>query len=196
MKYIYLSLGRHCCLWCTATYADIQLPLVERGRCGERTLETLKKDYQEFVEKCGGNISRAKEFHNVIQPYILDIPLDKVQYISISPSNNYAHLCIFRSVFQGSTWHWGYYDRLWDLLEGASNCLDLLLAKYCSGGGMENSFEEYVCALKKKEQLERDLTTACRAKSHCHWPTSHPVVLKLFKSFSWSGVEGPWGGFI
>ncbi len=70
MKYIYLSLGRHCCLWCTATYADIQLPLVERGRC--RTLETLKKkkDYQEFVEKGGGNISRAKEFHNVIQPYI------------------------------------------------------------------------------------------------------------------------------
>ncbi len=61
----------------------------------------------------------------------------------------------------------GIYDRLWDLLEGASNGLDLLLAKYCSGGGMENSFEEYV---GEEEGTVGARPHHCRAKSHCQLP--------------------------
>jgi len=54
----------------------------------------------------------------------------------------------------------GIYDRLWELLEGACTQLDLLLAEHSSVGGTDNSFQEYVAALKKKEQLEQKLKVA------------------------------------
>lgn len=54
----------------------------------------------------------------------------------------------------------GIYDRLWELLEGSCTELDLLLAEHTSLGGKENSFGEYVGALKKREQLSLSLSAA------------------------------------
>lgn len=51
----------------------------------------------------------------------------------------------------------GIYDRLWELLEGGCTELDLLLAKYTTVGGLGNTFDQYVVALKKREQLEATL---------------------------------------
>ena len=54
----------------------------------------------------------------------------------------------------------GIYDRLWQLLQGACNSLDLLLAKYSCVGTDNSSFQEYIVALRKREKLEHDLATA------------------------------------
>lgn len=54
----------------------------------------------------------------------------------------------------------GIYDRLWELLEGACTGLDLLLAKHVSVGGLGSSYDEYVAALKKREELSVSLTAA------------------------------------
>lgn len=53
----------------------------------------------------------------------------------------------------------GIYDRLWGLLEGACTKLDLLLAEYASEGVLGNTYEKYVAALKKREQLKAKHTT-------------------------------------
>lgn len=53
----------------------------------------------------------------------------------------------------------GIYDRLWELLEAACTQLDLLLAKHSSVGGLENSYDKYVAALKEKERLYAALAT-------------------------------------
>lgn len=54
----------------------------------------------------------------------------------------------------------GIYDRLWELLGDGCNKLDLLLAEHSSPEGRENSFQDYVIALKKKDQFEQDLAIA------------------------------------
>ena len=84
------NLGRHCCLWCTITYSQIQKSpekLREERRKAKqpeetplRDLEMLKVDYNKLQVECGGDISKAKEYNNVIMPYLLDIPLDMVSY--------------------------------------------------------------------------------------------------------------------
>jgi hypothetical protein len=73
----YCIIGRHCCLWCHITSADLKKPLSERGRHPERSLETLQSDLQRFTAS-GGDIAKAKLHNNVIAPIMLDIPLDKV----------------------------------------------------------------------------------------------------------------------
>lgn len=54
----------------------------------------------------------------------------------------------------------GIYDCLWELLEGACTELDLLEAQHSSSGGEENSFQEYVAALKERDNLDQKLATA------------------------------------
>ena len=51
----------------------------------------------------------------------------------------------------------GVFDRLWTLLEGACTELDLLLAEHISVGCMGSSYNEYVTALRKGEQLRSSL---------------------------------------
>ncbi len=53
----------------------------------------------------------------------------------------------------------GIYDRLWNLLEGACTKLDLLLAEHISEGGIGSTYEKYVEALKKREQLRASHAT-------------------------------------
>ena len=55
----------------------MKTPKSIRGPSTERTLETLKKDYEGLVA-AGGNIQLAKKYHNVIHPYFFEIPLDQV----------------------------------------------------------------------------------------------------------------------
>ena len=53
----------------------------------------------------------------------------------------------------------GVYDRLWDLLEGACTELDLLLAQHTAQGGEGNTYEQYVSALRKRDQLKSTVAT-------------------------------------
>ncbi len=54
----------------------------------------------------------------------------------------------------------GIYDRLWDLLEGACTELDLQLAHHTTeGGGDGNTYQQYIAALRKREQLKSSHAT-------------------------------------
>ena len=73
-----IIIGRHCCLWCTITSADLAKPLAKRIPSPRRNLDTLRENLRKFGEESGGNIKRAKFHNNVIGTTLLDIPLDMV----------------------------------------------------------------------------------------------------------------------
>ena len=52
----------------------------QRGTIEKRTLATLENDYRKFVED-GSITSQQKFFNNVIHENLLDIDLNKVQYL-------------------------------------------------------------------------------------------------------------------
>ena len=69
--------GTHPCLFCNATKKQMQLCLASQPAFQERTLATLQAEYEKFTD-AGSVLSRAKEFCNVIRPYMLPIPLEDV----------------------------------------------------------------------------------------------------------------------
>lgn len=84
-------LGKYPCLWCLITSTGMQLPQndSQRGNTEERTLVTLQKDYNKFVEY-GSCTSWQKFFHNVIHENLVDTDLDKV---SLFESNAINFVC-------------------------------------------------------------------------------------------------------
>ncbi len=89
-----LTIGRHCCLWCTISSTTMQLPLTStplpqdrqenathRNLSTLRTLETLTTNHTNFLQEGGGNLKKAKEFNNVIYTRFFNIPLDQVRFI-------------------------------------------------------------------------------------------------------------------
>ena len=73
-----LQIGKHPCLWCKIENSGLKTPLADRGRAPKRTLEDLKADHRQFIEKGGGDIKNAKFYFNVIGETIMDIPLTHV----------------------------------------------------------------------------------------------------------------------
>lgn len=69
--------GRHCCLWCNITKEGMKIPLKERGRSENRTLEKLQNFNHMFVQS-GAKLSEAKNFYNVIADALFNIPIDQV----------------------------------------------------------------------------------------------------------------------
>ena len=72
--------GRHSCLWCHIRTDDMKVPRKTRGPSQERSLDTLAHDYQQYLA-AGGDIRKAKDFNNVIGPYVFEIPLNQVRYM-------------------------------------------------------------------------------------------------------------------
>ena len=79
IRQILRTAGRHCCLWCHIKSSDLKIPLSDRGRSPDRTLQNLKSDNHKFLQ-AGGNIKNAKHFNNVIDKAMFDIPLTQVSY--------------------------------------------------------------------------------------------------------------------
>ena len=73
-----LSIGTHCCLWCGILSDQLHLPRKVIGYCKERLLQSFKEDQEVFVA-AGGDLQKAKEFNNVITPYLFGSPLDQVR---------------------------------------------------------------------------------------------------------------------
>lgn len=73
----FCNLGRHSCLWCEITQAEMALPKSEREASTLRTLETLIADNLKF-KKAGSPHSKAKLYNNAIRPPIINIPIDQV----------------------------------------------------------------------------------------------------------------------
>lgn len=70
-------LGRHCCLFCNIDSKSMAVSRTMRGPYPERTLDTLKNDFDSFV-RAGSNIKKAKLFNNVISPHFFNIPITQV----------------------------------------------------------------------------------------------------------------------
>jgi hypothetical protein len=131
--------GRHCCLWCEISSDQLRTPLHTCGYSLPRTLDTLKRDHQQFLQS-GGNIKHAKNFNNVIQPHMWDIQTDQICLPAL-------HISL------------GIFYRLYTLLEQAAHQLDLQLAQERSGGELGGeTFGEYSQKIEKLHQLteERD----------------------------------------
>ena len=72
-----LFVGKHSCLWCEIPNNLLKTPHGERAPSQQRSLQSLRRDYDGFM-RAGGDIRHAKNFHNVIQPYFFEIPLNQV----------------------------------------------------------------------------------------------------------------------
>ena len=77
IKSFSFHLGRHCCLFCQATKEEIQQPSCDRN-VTVRTLDTLEENLQDFRINGDGNIKNAKEYFNVINDRLFNIPLNQV----------------------------------------------------------------------------------------------------------------------
>ena len=61
--------------------AQAQLPCAPEciDTPASRTLDQLQDDYQSFMAR-GGKTNKAKEHHNVIHPFLFNVPLDQVSF--------------------------------------------------------------------------------------------------------------------
>ncbi len=82
--------GRHSCLWCHITSADLSIPLAKRGPSAPRSLQILKDDYSRFTSQGHGDLKVA----NVIGKTIFDIPLDNVRMNFFPFKLKYRTLCV------------------------------------------------------------------------------------------------------
>ena len=56
--------------------------MCERGKSVFRTLASLKQDHQNFIN-AGANLRNAKDYNNVIEENMFDIPIDQVRGKSV-----------------------------------------------------------------------------------------------------------------
>ena len=71
--WLIISPGHHCCLWCEVESKHLKLPLNTQGPSPENpnqrkpspscSLETLRRDYENFVMRGKGDLIKAKEFN-------------------------------------------------------------------------------------------------------------------------------------
>ena len=72
------KIGKYPCLWCLVTLDDLISPT--SGRIfTKRSLQSITRDHQRFVES-GGNLKKAKQYHNCIQEPFFNIELTEVKY--------------------------------------------------------------------------------------------------------------------
>ena len=108
--------------WCEVESKNLKLPLNAQGPSPEnpnrrkpspsRSLETLRRDYENFLTQGKGDLKKAKEYNNVIGPYFFDIPLDQVcgktafrTYTTLSLITQMAMTMVLYNAFIGlSTW--------------------------------------------------------------------------------------------
>ena len=75
--HVHVLVGRHCCLWCEISTENLKVLLNRRGLSQLRSLESLDRDYERFMQ-AEGNIKTAKLYNNVIHEYVWGIPISQV----------------------------------------------------------------------------------------------------------------------
>ncbi|KAJ8040364.1 hypothetical protein HOLleu_14629 [Holothuria leucospilota] len=133
-----LKVGLHCCLWCNITKEGMKIPLKERGRSENRTLEKLQNFNHMFVQ-IGAKLSEAKNFYNVIADALFNIPIDQV-----CPPG--VHLSL------------GLYLKHFASFENQCHLLDVKMAKTLHHPTPESSkdFPSTTAAYTKARQLEEE----------------------------------------
>ena len=85
--------SKHPCCWCNVSSDSLQ-------NCGSpRTFQTLADQYHNFIA-AGGQLSKAKEFDNVVHPSLLEIPGSTLIIDVIPPMELHLMLGIVNHLFQ------------------------------------------------------------------------------------------------
>nr|XP_054764922.1 uncharacterized protein LOC129271647 [Lytechinus pictus] len=122
--------GRHCCLFCTATKAEIKKPLSERDT-QQRDLESMEEDLEKFKIR---NV--PKECNNVVRKPLFRIPLNQ-----ICPPGLHLSLGIFLKHFNA--------------LEHQCHALDLEAASILASGDIRNSDDAFSRFITKKQLTKK-----------------------------------------
>lgn len=100
----------------------------------------------------------AKEYNNVIEKHLLDIPIDNVKFHTLCQHNITLPYDLQVSI-PGLHLSLGIFNRLWTLLEEACTSLDLRLAEENHGpsGTGGHTFNEYSIVLEQRSSLKVQL---------------------------------------
>ncbi|KAJ8018162.1 hypothetical protein HOLleu_44000 [Holothuria leucospilota] len=129
--------GRHCCLFCNITKANMKVRPADLPKQPEpRSLQSLHNDYQDYTAD-GARPERMKKFFNVIHEPLLEIPLSQVCIPGL-------HISL------------GLFLKHFNSFEGACHDLDVLLANNTLQTNEETSkqFDTVSRALSRARQLE------------------------------------------
>ena len=74
MLHNYNTIGKHFCIWCEISKEAIR----SDGSFPERSLETLERDHQNFLQS-GGNPKNVKYHNNALKKPFFNIPLSQVK---------------------------------------------------------------------------------------------------------------------
>ncbi|XP_078682191.1 uncharacterized protein LOC144916742 [Branchiostoma floridae x Branchiostoma belcheri] len=141
--------GTHPCLWCPLNKEQILDKDDQPLRVRPRTLETLARHHQQFIQEGQGKITKAKDYHNVISPTMFPIPINHV----IVPG---LHVSL------------GIFLKLYKLLETELHTMDMRLQSYLQSVLMEEEmdrgditadphlvrFKAYIDAIDKAEAYQ------------------------------------------
>ena len=82
MFLFFIYKGRHCCLFCNTTNANMQPPKSKQDKNSKRTLTTLANKLKAFRE-AGNDVKFAKFHDNVIDDVMFNVELDQVNDITL-----------------------------------------------------------------------------------------------------------------
>lgn len=78
--FVYLiTTGKHNCLWCLTPSSQLSIPLEMRKRYKERTLESIRNDHKEFMDKGKGNVNIVKSYNNALREPMVNIDISRVR---------------------------------------------------------------------------------------------------------------------
>ena len=100
MFLFFIYKGRHCCLFCNTTNANMQPPKSRQEKNSQRTLKTLANKLNTFRE-AGNDLKFAKFHDNVIDDVMFNVELDQVNDIILLCAN-LQHICQKKTIHQYS----------------------------------------------------------------------------------------------
>ncbi|XP_057291582.1 uncharacterized protein LOC130614187 [Hydractinia symbiolongicarpus] len=147
------------------------MQLADRGASEFRTLDTLKRDFENFNED-GGNIKKAKFFNNVIGQPMFNIPIDQVALPVL-------HISL------------GTFLKFFNMLEEKYRIIDLKISKKIAGVfTSKNDIEEYNMLHQKAKDLEHcivdctekiELVNDASARSVIDNPDNEEFIKKTYE---------------
>ena len=133
--------GIHCCLWCHITKDGMQLPLAQRRKSSEQTIESIRSDNASFRIEGDSNKSKASKFNNCINKPLWNIAIDHV-------CPPYLHILL------------GVIKKHHDLLEEATHQIDKAIAVDLANSEIDppadTLFEKHVAKMRQIRRLTQE----------------------------------------
>ena len=115
MFLFFIYKGRHCCLFCNTTNANMQPPKSRQDKNSQRALKTLANKLNTFRE-AGNDLKFAKFHDNVIDDDIILLCANLQQIYQ--KKNNLSIFILYRLLYL-------HYTFLWDRISSSLTCWNL-----------------------------------------------------------------------